>query len=222
MNLWILRGETPDKKGFEFLNAIRDHKPLILDMYQIRNFDAPDKLLLRGQVILQGDSVLYEPFHPKPAATGHAGARLTLFLDGFENSTLCHFTSPSFEPYKFCVKNIGQATVRDFRTTVLIPGAFRRPSSLSYIGDFTKQGETYLEDLPYVIYGSLIQSPIYKGEQLPIGQLILQADPGDYTFLWKIQCEDGVFPREDMYGRIQLRLTGFGDLMDQAVQSVHK
>ena len=30
MNLWILRGETADKTGFEFLNAIRDHDPLIL------------------------------------------------------------------------------------------------------------------------------------------------------------------------------------------------
>ncbi len=46
MNLWILRGETSDGKGFEFLNAIRDHDPLILDHNQIWKFDAPDKLLL--------------------------------------------------------------------------------------------------------------------------------------------------------------------------------
>jgi len=62
MNLWILRGETADKKGFEFLNAIADHDPLVLEAVQIRNFDFPDKLVLRGQVILKGSSVLFEPF----------------------------------------------------------------------------------------------------------------------------------------------------------------
>jgi len=63
MNLWILRGETSDEKGFEFLNAIRDHDPLILDQNQIRKVDAPDKLVLRGQVIFKDKSVLFEPFH---------------------------------------------------------------------------------------------------------------------------------------------------------------
>lgn len=40
MNLWILRRETADKKGVEFLNAVRDHDPLILEHVQIRHFDA--------------------------------------------------------------------------------------------------------------------------------------------------------------------------------------
>ena len=43
MNLWILRSETVDKKGVEFLNTIRDHDPLIPEPVQIRNFDFPDK-----------------------------------------------------------------------------------------------------------------------------------------------------------------------------------
>lgn len=42
MNQWILRSETADKKGFEFLNAIRDHAPFILEPVQIRQFDPPD------------------------------------------------------------------------------------------------------------------------------------------------------------------------------------
>ena len=73
MNLWILRGETADKKGFEFLNTIRDHDPLVLEPVQIRNFDFPDKLILRGQVILKGSSVLFEPFHPKPVSKPPVG-----------------------------------------------------------------------------------------------------------------------------------------------------
>ena len=73
LNLWILKGETTDNKGFEFLNAIRDHKPLVLETVQIRNFDAPDKLVLRGQVILKGSSVVFEPFHPKPVTTPPVG-----------------------------------------------------------------------------------------------------------------------------------------------------
>jgi hypothetical protein len=73
MNLWILRSEAADRKGFEFLNAIRDHDLLFLETVQIRNFDAPDKLVLRGQVVLKGASVLFEPFHPRPVTTPPVG-----------------------------------------------------------------------------------------------------------------------------------------------------
>jgi hypothetical protein len=80
MNLWILRGETADKTGFEFLNAIRDHDPLILDHKQIRKFDAPNQLLLYGQVILKGTSVLFESFTPQPDSLSIPNTNLNLVL----------------------------------------------------------------------------------------------------------------------------------------------
>jgi hypothetical protein len=80
MNLWILRRETDDEKGFEFLNAIKDHDPLILRHDQIRNFDAPDQLVLRGQVILKGSAVLFEAFHPQPASLSLPKSSLRLLV----------------------------------------------------------------------------------------------------------------------------------------------
>jgi len=222
MNLWILSDETLDKKGFIFINAIRDHKPLVLELIQMRHIDPPDKLVLRGQVILRGDSVIYEPFHPKPLSASIPSVGLRMFLEGYEDETQCEFTSPSFEDFRFCVKNIGQQTVRDYRNTVLIPKAFRRPSSQSYLGNLSAQGETIIEAKEYIVYGNFAQTPIYKNELIRIGQLILQADPGNYTFLWKIRCDDGVFPGEDNYGQIQVRVVPLGGRIDDALHNVLK
>jgi hypothetical protein len=219
MNLWLLRGETADKKAFEFLNTIRDHTPFVLDENQIRKFDAPDILILRGQVILTGDAVSYEPFHQKPSSDTLPTV-LTMFLEGFEGDSLPTFTCPSFESYRFCVRNTGQQTVRDFRSTICIPQTFRFPSMP--VGNLSKKSESTINDTQYVIYEYLTQSPIYGNEQVRIGEFVLQGDPGAHTILWKIRCEDGTFPKEDEYGEIKVCLVPFEDLVDEAVQNVYK
>lgn len=221
MNLWILRGETADKKAFEFLNTVRDHPPFFLDLYQIRKFDAPDSLTLRGQVILKVDSVSYEPFHPKPSSDT-LPTFLTMFLEGFEDNPLPKFTSPSFEPFKFCVKNTGQQAVRDFRSTLGIPQGFRFPSLPPLRGNLHKKCESTINNTQYVFYENFAQSPVYRNEIVSVGELILQADPGNYTFLWKINCDDGTFPKEDEYGQIKVCLVPFGDIMDEVVGNLYK
>ena len=221
LNLWILRGETADKKAFEFQNAIRDHQPFSLDLHQIRHFDAPDKLVLRGQIILKGDYVAYEPFHPKPSSAP-VPTILAMFLEGFEGELLPTFTSPSFESFRFCVKNTGQQTVRDFHSTLCIPQAFKPPSLPLYLGNLSLKGETMINDTQYVIYENLTQSPIYGNEQVRIGELVLQGDPGNHTILWKIRCEDGTFPKDEEYGEIKVCLVPFGDLLGEAVRNAGK
>ncbi|MDF0672893.1 MAG: hypothetical protein P0120_00930 [Nitrospira sp.] len=219
MNQWLLRGETPDKKAFEFLNVIRDHTPFVLDENQIRKFDVPDVLILRGQVILKGDAVSYEPFHQKPSSNT-LPTILTMFLEGFEGNSLPTFTCPSFEAFRFCVKNKGQQTVRDFRSTLYIPQAFRFPSMP--LRNLSKKGESTINDTQYVIYENLTQSPIYGNEQIRIGELILQGDPANHTILWKIRCDDGIFPKEDEYGEIKVCLVPLGNLVDEAVRNAYK
>lgn len=219
MNLWLLRSETSDKRAFEFLNVFRDHTPFVLDENQIRKFDAPDILILRGQVILTGDAVSYEPFHQKPSSDSLPTV-LTMFLEGFEVDSLPTFTCPSFESYRFCVRNIGQQTVRDFRSTLCIPQTFRFPSMP--VGNLSKKGESTINDTQYVIYENLTQSPIYGNEQVRIGELVLQGDPGNHTIFWKIRCDDGAFPNEDQYGEIQVRLVPLSDLVDEAVRNAYK
>lgn len=212
MNLWILRGETPDKKGFEFLNAIRDHKSFSLELVQIRHFDAPDKLVLRGQVILEGDSVRFEPFHPKPVSASIPTVKLCMSLQAAENGLL---TIPDLDPplaqIRFIVTNRGEQTVRDFRNTVLIPSVFRRATSDSYLGNLSRTGDTLIKGQHYVVYGNFTQEPIYKKESVRIGSLPLKAPLGDYNLFWQIRCDDGVFPPEDNYGQVRVKVIDIAD-----------
>lgn len=220
MNLWILRRETPDKTGFEFLNAIREHDPLILDHSQIRKFDAPNNLLLFGQVVFEGSTVRYEPFHPKPALTSIT-VNLRMSMEGADKDNLFLMTSPPLEPLRFVVENMGEQTVRDFRTTVLIPTAFVRTSSDSTLGNLILSGNVVeIEGHPYCVYGNFISEPIYKNERVRIGSLPLKANYGQYSFFWKIRCDEGAFPSETHYRRIKIRVVPLNDLVKHTEESL--
>jgi hypothetical protein len=216
MNTWIVQGETSDKKGFVFLNAIRDHDPFILVLDQMRNFDAPDKLVLRGQIILKGNSVLFEPFHPKPASLSIPNANLNLSLDGANENGIVEISASMFDSLIFRITNEGEQSVRDYRTTILVPQAFTRPTSPSYIKDLEAQGEIIQGELCFNAYGSSITRPIYKKQSEKIGELLLKADPGDYIIRWQIHCDDGVFPTETTFGEIKVRVSPFSDLVKRA------
>jgi hypothetical protein len=228
MNLWILRRETEDKKGFEFLNAIRDHEPLVLGHEQIRNFDAPDKLVLRGQVILEGADVKFDPFHPKPASLSISTVSLRMRLQGTgEDDALC-MTAPPIFPLTFIVENTGQQTVRDFRTTVLVPSAFTKTSigfaasAASDLAELSLSGNVKVFGHLYLEYEDFISQPIYKGERVRIGSLPLKADYGEYNFLWQIRCDDGIFPNGDDFGKITVKVVPLVDFVTKAVKELHK
>lgn len=215
MNLWIHRGESPDKKGFEFLNAMREHDPFILDHSQIRKYDAPNNLILFGQVILEGSTVRYEPFHPKPASTITVNLRMS--MEGAGKNNVHFMTSPPLEPLRFVVENMGEQTVRDYRTIVLIPTAFTRSSSDSYLGNLSQTGNIVkIEKHDYAVYGNFMSEPIYKKDRVRIGSLPLKANYGEYNFLWQIRGDDGAFPSEKHYGRIKIRVVPLGDLVKHA------
>lgn len=222
INLWILRRETDDGKGFEFLNAISDHDPLILDGAQIRHFDAPNNLVLRGQIILQDKAVVFEPFHPKPFSAGHPVGNLCLSIDGADPDGSRVVSSPPIQILAFMVTNMGEQSVRDFRTTLLIPLAFRETSSESYPGKLSQIGMPEIDDRTYRDYGRFIQSPIYQKESICVGTLHLSATPGDYKILWRIHCDDGVFPTDKAYGEIKLHVIPLSDLMNSAVDDLYK
>jgi hypothetical protein len=86
MNLWILIVESLEKTGCQFLNIIREHDPLILEPAHIRQFDAPNKLILRGQIVPKGRLVGFEPFHPKPAPSSVPKMNLRLLVEGADES----------------------------------------------------------------------------------------------------------------------------------------
>ena len=217
-NLWLLYREAADQNGYEFHNLLGDYNTLVLDQAKIKNYDEPDLLSLRGQVIFEGSTVRYEPFIPQPAALSIPNTSLSMFLEGAGEDGIAVFTTPSFDSFHFCVKNTGEQTVRDYRNTILIPQAFRWPSSPFAFKNLSKQDDIAIGDQQYVICGNLLQTPIYKNEQIRIGSLILQADPGDYTILWKIRCDDGVFPSEDTYGQILIRLVSIVSVLE----NIHK
>ncbi len=204
LNIWILQGETADKKGFAFLNAFREHAPLVLDLFQMRNFDAPDKLVLRGQVILKDTSVIFEPFHPKPASI--QVAKLCLYLNGAEDDAQVIIASPLYEYLQFYVVNHGEQTVRDYRNTILIPNSFTRESSSSVLGNLIEQKEVSIDKQIHIVYENFIPTPIFKNERIRIGDIGVRSDPGDYIFRWKIRCDEGSFPAELTYGEIKVKV----------------
>jgi hypothetical protein len=221
-NLWVLRREVDGNKGFEFLNVISDHDPLILDHIQIRNFDAPDQLLLRDQVILKGSAVLYESFFPQPASLALPNTSLRLSLGGSDGQDEFGMLSPPLDPINFVVANTGQQTVRDYRNVVLIPKEFSRTTSSSYLGNLSTQEDTEIDGRTYAIFGNFVSIPIYKNETVNIGVLRLKADPGDYDFLWQIRCDEGTFPAEGQYGKINVQVKSLGDFVDRAVDGLYR
>jgi hypothetical protein len=221
MNLWIHRGETPDGKGFEFLNAMREHDPFILDHSQIRKCDAPNNLLLFGQVILEGSTVRYEPFNPKPASLSVPSTSLHLLLEGADENGTRELLGPTVDAFIFYVANTGQQTVRDYRVSILVPLTFTRPHSGSYQGDLPQPDATAIGERKYALYEIPILQPIYKeSDSIKIGKLLLTTALGDHIILWKIRCEDGVFPSETTYGEIKIRITSPSDLLKRAEEGL--
>jgi len=206
MNTWIVQGETSDKKGFVFLNAIRDHDPLILDLDQMRNFDAPDKLVLRGQVIFKGTAVLFEPFHPKPASPSLPTTSLHLLLEGADENGVRELPGPTTHAFHFSISNSGQQTVRDYRAVILVPLSFTRPSYGSYLDDLPHPHATSVGEREYAMYEKPMLQPIYKDDSMKIGKVLLDCPVGDHIILWQIRCDDGVFPTETTYGEIKVRI----------------
>jgi hypothetical protein len=207
MNLWILQSESQDRKGFLFLNAVRDHEPFVLDHSQIRKFDAPDKLILRGQVVLKDSAVLYEPFYQQPASSASSRVSLGLSIVGADNNIL---TVPHVDalPFEFILRNLSHHTVRDCKIIIYIPTHFRRqaPTATRH-GNLTQQLVTEIEGQSYTKYGDHITTPIYGNDLISISELSLATVPGEHTIYWQIHCEDGVFPQTNKYGQIRVIVT---------------
>lgn len=219
LNLWILLGETPDKKGFTFLNAIGNHHPFVLEHIYIRNFDAPDILLLRGQVVLKDETVFFEPFLPRPASAPIT--RLSLFLNNEEETATVEICPPITGPMEFSVVNRGEQTVRDFRNTIFVPKAFHESPSQPIQGKLIRDNEVTVNGHEYTTYTNLISEPIFKDDRVRIGTLSLQADRGEYIFLWQVRCDNGVFPTEKDLGRISVKVVTLGDLVKNNFDALH-
>jgi len=77
-NEWILLPFPSDGKGPEVLNAVTRHRfRLFYD--RVKEFQEPDVLILRGQVLLDGSNVEYEPFVEKPVAEFSDPFKLQLY-----------------------------------------------------------------------------------------------------------------------------------------------
>jgi len=159
--------------------------------------------------------VRYGPSHPKPAAKITVNLRMS--MEGAGKNNVHFMTSPPLEPLRFVVENLGEQTVRDYRTIVLIPTAFTRSSSDSYLGNLSHTGNIVkIEKHDYAVYGNFMSEAIYKKERVRIGSLPLKANYGVYNFLWQIRCDDGAFPSEKNYGRIKINVVPLGDLVKHA------
>ncbi len=146
-------------------------------------------------------------------------------LEGVDENGLLVVHTPLIEPaesFRFIVTNVGEQTVRGYRNTVLIPSSFHRTTSASYLGNLSQSGTTEIAGQQYLVYGNFIQEPIYKNERIRIGSIPLKADIGEYIFLWKVRCDDGVFPTDSTYGEIKVRVIPSGDLIARAVKNLYK
>jgi len=187
-NQWLLRRETPDKKGFEFLNMLGDYNPLVLDSPKINKFDEPDVLILRGQVIFDGSTVRYEPFTPKPASLSVPSTSLRLYLEDADQNGVSERGGSSVQGFRFWVCNTGEQTVRDYRVTLLVPSVFTRPPYGMFEGYITKQYDTTVGEQEYGAYEMFASQPIYKNDSIKIGEVLLSTVTGYYIFRWQIRC----------------------------------
>ena len=204
MNLWILQSEGQDRKGFLFLNAVRDHEPFVLDHSQIRKFDAPDKLILRGQVVLKDSAVLYEPFYQQPASSAPSRVSLWLSIVGADDNNILNVPHVDALPFEFILRNLSDHTVRDCKIVIYIPTHFKRQDTATRHGNLKQQLVTEIEGQSYTKYGDHITTPIYGNDSIPISELSLATVPGEHTIYWQIHCEDGVFPQKNKYGQIRI------------------
>ena len=84
------------------------------------------------------------------------------------------------------------------------------------------KNELTIKNTEYMIYEIFTQSPVYKKEQVYLGELILEGELGNHTLLWKIRCDEGTFPNEEEYGEINVCVVRLGDLVDEAIGNVYK
>jgi hypothetical protein len=215
-NQWLLRCEAPDQKGFEFLNLFGDYNPLVLDPVKIKNFDEPDVLILRGQVILDGSTARYEPFTPQPASRSTPITNLSLSLEGADENGSIEIAAMKVENFQFCVTNTGEQTVRDYRVTILAPQAFAQPHYGGYHGHLVQEDCTTIGGRQYAVYRKLMLEPIYQNDTIRVRSILFSIDPGDYTIFWRIRCDDGVFPSKAPYGEIKITATPPGVLIKRA------
>lgn len=65
----------------------------------------------------------------------------------------------------------------------------------------------------YSVFGNFVATPIYKGESIKVGVLPLKAVLGDYVFLWQVRCEEGTFPAQEQYGKINVKVMNYDDFL---------
>jgi hypothetical protein len=114
------------------------------------------------------------------------------------------------------VKNTGEQTIQGYRNTVLIPIEFSLTSSRSHFGNLSRAGDIRIDGRVYSVFGNFVSTPIYRGELIKIGVLPLKAILGDYVFLWQIRCEEGGFPADEQYGKINVKVISYDDFLSKA------
>jgi hypothetical protein len=146
---------------------------------------------------------------------------LHLLLEGADENGTRELLGPTVDAFIFYVANTGQQTVRDYRVSILVPLTFTRPHSGSYQGDLPQPDATVIGERKYALYEIPILQPIYKeSDSIKIGKLLLTTALGDHIILWRIRCEDGVFPSETTYGEIKIRITSPSDLLKRAEEGL--
>lgn len=182
----------------------------------------PNKLILRGQIVLKETAVLFEPFHPKPASPSILNSSLRLSLEDANESGLIELPGPTIGSFRFWVSNYGNQTIRDYRVMILVPPPFRKPPYGSYEGNLFKHHDLMMGERRYAVYEKSISQPIYKNDSIKIGEILLSTDLGDHVLLWQIRCDEGVFPTETTYGEIKVRIVPLGNLVERADENLFK
>ena len=112
---------------------------------------------------------------------------------------------------EFSVENSGNKTARGFYNTVYIPSTLMNASASSYLGNLSRAGELEIGGAKYSVYQNFKEEPVFPSRSLKIGSLALRGPRGDYTMLWQIVAEDGVFPGEAHVGEFAVRVLPEGE-----------
>lgn len=110
-------------------------------------------------------------------------------------------------PYQltFSVFNAGNKGARGFYNTVSIPTALQLATRDSYFGNLSRAAEREINGVPYSIFQNYVENPAFPQRATRIGDLLLTGPEGEYTLLWQISTDGGLFPSSGQLGRFTLR-----------------
>lgn len=105
------------------------------------------------------------------------------------------------------VSNAGTKPLKNFYYHILVPKPLTQSGGDTFYN--SEKDEFTLEGAKYTRFRGHTDAPVYKKSSLQLGKISLTGPPADYLFLWKIDSEEGEFPKDRVWGYDNLKYESY-------------